>query len=142
MNVAERLADIKNQMQDLKDQFHGFLEDVEVPLEERWQAFCDNSELLNYSDWVDHTYEEEFGKILALVKEDHNGEFCWYDDMYVDRYQQVKYADIIQSLEEENVAYDEGHTSFWTKSKEAAELINDLKERMLADADGGFTYDW
>lgn len=138
-HVAKKLASIKAQMAALKEELHNFIADKEhFPLEERWKAYCDNQELLVFGPWVDHSYEELMGKYLELVREDFSGNFCWHSDMYVDRYRQVKYKTVVENLEEDNWDYDKEEI----KSKEAEELLNEIKEALLEDACGGFTFDW
>ncbi|QKN88488.1 hypothetical protein vBValSX1_95 [Vibrio phage vB_ValS_X1] len=139
MDITAKLKLLRQQITQLEQEFRSFIADEEnIPLDVRWRTYCENQDLLDFGDYGDCAYEPEITAILKIVKEDFAGQICWHSDLNIHRYQKVKYKDIIEFLE----MYNWDATEKCILSQEVADLIVEMKESLLLDANGGFTYDW
>lgn len=130
-DFAKRIAEIVEQLEaaqalisKLKPDFEAFIKDKSISLEERWQTFASAPDYLrNKEPWVEHL---EIG----------GREICWYNDFYVERYQDVNMVDIIECMFE-NVGEDSYKTVDYT-----VEDIKVLQEEILDRNLGSFNNDW
>lgn len=107
----------------LKEKFAAYVADKTVPLEDRWSLFETAPDALKeHSSWY-----ADF-KI-------NNEEISWYDDYYLDRHQTMDTLDLVSQTEEMTL-------SDYTTPKYSENVINDLKEQVLAKNLGSFVYDW
>jgi hypothetical protein len=124
------VQEIANKLKDAIERFHKeVLTNKEAfTLDERWTAYEKVAELLPIGyDYCGNAFEEVLGDISL------------YDEFYIERYQTAKYVNQVEGLEddlasaEEDVAYEPRYTR---------ELVDAIKEAILASGMQGFIYDW
>lgn len=129
--IKETVKSIIQQMDEARSALHSVLADKTIPLEERWELFCETpKDMLNEQSYIVHfsTYD-----------------FSWYDDFYCERHQTMYMADLIDNIEyaiedyDENYEYNKGYEKFF---KDKPEKLDELKEEILADALYSFEFDW
>lgn len=106
---------------DFEKQLKNYFKDSSIPVTERWDVFVyANSTKVyhNIKNWIWHC--DIIEKTLKLD---------WYDDFYIEKYQQKSFTDIIECIEENDLIED-------------ILLIDKIKEEMLQSEYTGFVFDW
>jgi hypothetical protein len=117
---------IKDVVNTHKQLFASYIADTTEPLEERWQAFCDAPEYL----------KNDMGYMCSKLHHYFGEDAVSYDGpVYIERYQERTSEDVVESLECH--FEDQG-----LPPEEVTNRVNAIKEKILADNFGRFTYDW
>lgn len=95
-----------------------YIQDSELPLDQRWDIFTQIHEFLPSSDW--HISFESLGT-----------DWSWYDNMYVDRYQTVTLVELADRVRYRHDCNEWDHIN-----------LDDLKEEILATGFGRFINNW
>lgn len=117
---------IKDTVNTYKQLFQAYIADTTEPLEERWQAFCDAPEYL----------KNDMGYMCSELDKYFGEDVVYYDGpIHIERYQEQTSEDVVESLE---CHFEDQGLS----AEEVTNRINAVKEKILADNFGRFTYDW
>ena len=115
--AAEAIADVKSR---LLFGTRRIIHDPKVSLPERWDLFVNVGEFVfGYKPWVEHPEHEV--KCMANLS--------WYDDFYINRYQNVVMPTIVEQMRDRPDKY-------------SPECITEFQEWCLRTECYGFVMDW
>jgi hypothetical protein len=115
------IADLKKNLNVVKQQFMKAIKDKSVPLEDRWNAWIDAPSFLK--DFSQYTVKFEcMGK-----------NFSWYDDMLMSRNETVDMEDVVTDLDYYvDHQCDDNERYFCCKLFRNRDLLDKLREEILA----------
>lgn len=132
-----------------KPLFREFLTDKEVPLDTRWEFWCNAPEdLKGDQGWISAGRLKAFEVIGVDDPTEYEGMFWW------ERYQSTSYEDYLHSALETLAESEEGQykgvpecgnqpiVDWINSSPVVQEFIRQFKEEVLASGYSGFCYDW
>lgn len=123
----------KRAKEDLKAQYLSIIHNKNIDLDIRWKTFIE----------APHEFKkhELYGPYFVVIDQITN--FSWYDDMSLDRHQTMDSKNLISRIEESLVTHKSGYATSLSKHFISnPELILELKEEILEQNMGSFTYDW
>lgn len=140
-HVLAAVADITKQLEELKEEFLNAITDKEhTSLEERWDAFSQApSDLVTSSSSSCLASEQEVAKLLDT------SEICFYDDLYIERYQIVDEVFILEETIYEKWVEKEGkeyNSDISRKEYLELESVKQAKEAILDSGTRYFQFDW
>lgn len=112
-----------------KEVFAAYIADTTKPLEDRWRVFCDAPEYLKNDMWyMCSRLDHYFGKDVVMYE----------GPVHIERYQEMTSEDAVEAYAEHLERLDENPV----EEPELKAIIDSIKEKILADNFGRFTYDW
>jgi hypothetical protein len=131
--MQEESRKLKERANQLRVDFKKIMSDKSIPLDDRWDMFIKAP-----SDLKGHQSYVWDSKILGR-------DFNWYTDYSCERHQEVDLIEFVENLEEDFNAIAEGEDAaymFTEKFEDTPEVVEALKEEILADNIASFTFDW
>lgn len=154
MNTQEMLQDYQaamakaNKNSKLKEQYLQLIINKDLDLATRWDIYLNAPDKFkNKEPYICH---------FVVLDKKING-FSWYDDLYLDKNETITGESIIEGLEDLMADYEPNPESLEENAEDALyeenepvgqqfannpELLDELKEEILAKNMGSFTYDW
>lgn len=129
--ILNKIQDVQDRIETLKEEFASTIADTDIDLEERWDLFVKAPDFLKeHRGWV-----EDFKAFPC--------EITWYDDFSIEKHEIVYTAGIVERIVEDFI-YAERYsgTSKFKKMGFTSETVEKLKEEILSMNLGSFTYDW
>ena len=127
MNIDEfdkKIGALEIQRKVLREELQNTLKDKSILLKERWNLLEKYGEsILDINGWI------EYFEVLEEAK------ICYYDHLYIQRYETAIYTHMIELLEGDEDDEDD-------EERLTQEQVNKLKEEMLQTGHYGFTHDW
>jgi len=112
--MIDLIKELNNELEKFKKEFYYYITDTNIPLDERWKAFCEAPiSIKNTKGWI-----EDFNSI----------NIDWFHDYHYDRYTTIVLSNVIDSMleaEEPNL-----------------ELIKVFQEEILTKNLHSFVMDW
>jgi hypothetical protein len=129
--LSTAIDQFKKEQNALKQQFIKTIKDKSIPVDERWEFWCDApSSLKDFSQF-------------SVKFESMGRNFHWTHDMWFERYQTVDLEDVVLELENSvQVQVDDLEQQFHRKLFRHPELLDQLKEEILARNLEYFVFDW
>lgn len=123
--MLEQLLAYKNKGNPLKQEWEKFIDDKTIPLDKRWEAFLEAPE-----EWKDDVMTTQPYECLEAIGLDSP-----YDDLLIERYET---HDVDQDVEHvESMIGDENYNDQLSE-----EHIVQMKEEIIANRMGSWTFDW
>ncbi len=131
-SLQSDIVGLEWKVKEVKNEFAEFIKDKSIPLDERWEFFKEAPEYLkNKSSYIEHFDAE------TLLEE---GEIVWYDEFYIERYQECELVNVISSIEDRiNSKDDYPHSR---GADYSVEFLEAFKEEILQKNMHSFVHDW
>jgi hypothetical protein len=121
-NLVNNIADINTLIKSLQITFNSYIQDKDVPLEQRWKHFCK----ANYAFKTHNAYGSDFKSLPDDL-------IMYGGPIHMERYQVMTAEELINRIEGfvSEPEYDEIYVD-----------IDAVKEEILSNCLGSFTFDW
>jgi hypothetical protein len=133
MTALENMQRLHDKLESIKPNFAVYIQNKDIPLEERWAIFA-----LAPSELKTH---EDYGPTFRSIHSD----FIMYDGpVHMDRGQTMTTLDLIEDIESslKDIEEDMYCGRKWAQDMLEAVDINALKEEIMAKNLHSFDYDW
>lgn len=133
MTALENMQRLQAKLESIKPNFEIYIQNKEIPLEERWAVFA-----LAPSELKKH---EHYGPTFHSLDSD----FIMYDGpVHMERGQTMSTLDLIESIEEslKEIEDDSYYGAKWRRELLETVDLNALKEDIMTQNLKSFNYDW
>lgn len=133
MTALENMQRLQAKLESIKPNFAVYIQNKDIPLEERWAVFA-----LAPAELKTH---EDYGPTFRSIHSD----FIMYDGpVHMDRGQTMTTLDLIENIESslKDIEEDMYCGRKWAQDMLEAVDLNALKEEIMAKNIKSFNYDW